>query len=174
MSAAPDFQTLYDFETPFEAALKGILVAAFAAVSPAPIVCQVTTQADAPLKDTPRVEIMFQPGNALSQRTTLGQAAPAKQVPNAFSGRFSVTIYATRTISSANNANLPAIRGLVRYALSAGAKGFTSQNLPYWQILDMNPSSSTPVIIDSKEQAGTELSYDLLFAISNSAWPGQG
>lgn len=168
--SAPNIQTVYDFETPFELALKNILAAIFAAQTPA-IVCQITTQADAPIKDTPRVEIQFQPGNALSQRTALGNASPAKQVPNAFNGRFVVSIYATRTISAGNQALLPAIRGLVRYALSAGAKVFKDTNLPYWQILEMLPEASTPVIFDAKEQAGTELTYSVQFAIANSAWP---
>ncbi len=164
---------LYDFETQMENAMKSVLETGLAGASPA-IKCQVVTTVDPDVKETPRIEVVFATGPALQQMTTLGQSGAAKQVPCAFRGQFTLTIFTSRPQAVDDQASHGIIRGLTRFLASAGARAFHPQLLPWLQILEMLPASTNPIIFDGKAQAGTELSYAVVFAIQNSAWPGQG
>lgn len=168
--AAPDFATLYDFETQMEDALASAITTILTAAS---ITAPVSVTRDVETNDTPRVEITFSPGNALTQRTAIGQATP-KQVPNSFQGAYSVKIVTSRQIIPDNAELHGTIRGWVRYVLTAGAKGFNTSNLPYIQILEMLPTSATAQIYDEKQQDISELNHEVWFAIRNDAWPAEG
>lgn len=166
--AAPDFFTLYDWETQLEGAAASVLTAALTAAS---ITANVYTSQVSSTKQTPWIELDFLPGRALDQRTAIGQASP-KIVPNAFEGILLATVVTTRPIDEALVTPLHrTLRGLVRYAFSAGAKSFTGVNLPYIQILDMLPEAAPGTLYDEKEQDKTELAFHLIWAIQNSAWP---
>jgi hypothetical protein len=165
--AAPDFATLYDFETQMEDALASAITTILTAAS---ITAPVSVTRDTQIDDTPRVEVTFSPGNALTQRTAIGQAMP-KQVANAFQGSYSVKIITSRQLVDDNAELHGTIRGWVRYVLTAGAKGFNTSNLPYIQILEMLPTSATAQIYDEKQQDISELNHEVWFAIRNDAWP---
>lgn len=164
---APDFATLYDFETQIEGAVVSAIVAFLAQAG---ITAQVERSQSSDTESTPRVEVNFTPGNALSQRTTIGQAVP-KQVPNAFEGSLSIRVVTTRPIPT-DNADLHGpIRGWGRYVLSAEAKAFTTAILPYLQILEMLPAGSASQLYDEKQQDITELTFNVWFCVRNEAWP---
>lgn len=162
------FLTLYDFEGQIETAAAGIMSASLTTFG---LSANVSTSQQQPTKDTPFIEILFNPGRAMEQRTAAGQASP-KIVPNAFQGTLYVTIGTTRPFDQALSSPLhPQLRSLVRYTFSAGAKLFNSTNLPYLQILDMLPESAPHTIFDEKQQDITTIAFFVQFAINNSAWP---
>lgn len=166
--AAPDFGTLYDFETPIEEAAKNAITDTLTANSVSGVTFSVSR--DSATDDTPRIDIVFASGQAMTQRTAAGQAVP-KQVPNAFEGLLTLRLSTTRPISTGNAALHGKIRGLIRYAMSAGAKAFDPTDTPYLQILQMLPEASTPQLYDEKQQDISELTFRVWFAIRNDAWP---
>lgn len=167
---APNYATLYDIETQMEGATVSAIEFFLAAAS---IDIQVSRSQESDTAQTPRVEVEFSHGAAMLQRTAMGQAMP-KQVPNAFEGSFAVRVYTSRAIPTDNADLHGTIRGICRYVLSAGAKGYNQTILPYLQILEMLPTGASPQIYDEKEQDITELNYHVWFAIRNEAWPQEG
>lgn len=160
---APNYQTLYDFETQLETAWATILTTALAAI---PITCQVLTTRSATTDNTPRVELECLVGPALSQRKGLSTGT-YREVPNAFKFTLAVRIVTTRPT---NDNQHGVIRGLIRYNLTASANVITAQ-LAYLQILEQLMQTGASHIIDEKEQDVSELTYDGWFAIADSAWP---
>lgn len=168
---APDVFALYDFETQLEDAVSGIITAGLAGTIPA-ITCEVSVTRSSTTNNTPRVGINCSPGSPLGHWTAQGQANP-KQVPDMFNATLAIEISTTRPIDNALTDPLHGvIRGLCRYYLSAGAKVFNGTNLPYLQVLDMQPASSSSGVPEAnKEQDMTVLLYAVKFAINPSAWP---
>lgn len=165
----PTFPELYDFETQFEALWKAVVEGLLTENS---LVAEVATAQSPAIKDTPRIEITFQVGPPLEQRTTAGQSAPTKkQVPNAFNGVLTAKVVTTRSLDPDNASIHGTLRGLVRYAFSAGALVVNDTNLPWLEILEQLPSASTPQFYDEKDNDLTELAYSVVFAIRNTAWP---
>lgn len=161
--SAPDFQTLYDFESQMEGAAQAILAAALASLG-----VPVFVTRDQSTKDTPRVEVEFSVGAAGRQRKGTGTGATYREVPNSFQGLLRARVVTTRP---ANHDVHGQIRGLVRYTLSATPCVLNGGTLPYLGVLEMLPSGSSPRILDEKEQDITELDYALTFCIQNDAWP---
>lgn len=168
---APDFATVYDLETQIESAVVSAITSFLHADGINNV--HVSRSQDADIAQTPRVEVMLFPGNALEQRTAIGQANP-KQVPTAFQGSLTVRVVTCREIETDDAELHGTIRGWCRYVLSAGARGFNTTILPYIQILEMLPSGASPQIYDEKQQDITELNYNVWFAIRNEAWPLDG
>ena len=166
---AYDVYDLHDFEDQLEPAVAGILASQLALAGVTDPV-QILVTRDADDLTTPRLEVSFALSLAMAQRTAQGQAAP-KQVPNAFEGRISVAVVTTRPVPGANGDLHGRLRGVVRWSLAAGAKAFSSANLPYLQILDCLPEAQSPRVFDEKEQDISQLNYHVWFAINNSAWP---
>lgn len=165
--AAPTYAALYDWETLME---DGIASAIGTILTAASITAQINTTRDGATESTPRIDVMFSPGNSNGHMTAIGQANP-KQVPDQFDGTATIRISTARPISTGNAAIHGTIRGWVRYTMSAGARGLTEGSLPYLQILDMLPAGSASQIYDEKSQDITELSYKVTFAIRQTAWP---
>jgi hypothetical protein len=54
----------------------------------------------------------------------------------------------------------------------SGANGVLDEiDLPYLQILDLQPTGSSPAVNEEKNQDITAMSYSITFAIRDSAWP---
>lgn len=163
---APDYATLYDFETQMEGAWQSVLLEFLAPLG----ITQVFVTRDDAVLDTPRVEVEFHVGNALNQRKAF-PGPPYREIPNAFNAALVVRVVTTRALAE-NKVQHGPLRGLLRYNLSASANRIKAQtNLPYLQILEMLPASSVPRIIDEKEQDISEMQYSMQFAINNNAWP---
>jgi hypothetical protein len=160
---APNYQTLYDFETQLETAWATVFTVALAAI---PITCQVLSTRNAATEDAPRVELECLVGPALTQRKGLSTGT-YREVPNAFKFTLITRIVTTRPT---NDNQHGVIRGLIRYNLTASANVVTAQ-LAYLQILEQLMQSGTSHIIDEKEQDVSELTYDGWFAINETAWP---
>lgn len=166
---APDFQTVYDFETAIEEAFAPALVSLIAAAG---LHATVVTARNRQFKDTPRVELYAAVGGVLTQRTTAAQARPKEQ-PNAFEFTLTAVVVTTRSIVTDNAEEHGPLRGLVRYALSAGARQITDSNLPWHQLLDFLHGGSSPQLYDEKDNDKTEMTYVGHIAVKNSAWPAQ-
>lgn len=167
---AYDIFDVYNLADPVEAAAAGQIAAFAATYFPAASV-QVLTTRDAPVKDTPRVEVSFSLGVAQNYRTAAGQdPSKAKQVPNGFAFTLTMVVATTRPVGS-NNADIHGrLVGLVLYALSAYARPFTDQNLPLHQVLDMLPAQVAPRVQDRKNQDLTTIQLAGVIAIRNGAW----
>lgn len=162
----PDAYDLYNFEDQTEGAASDGLEARLAAAG---MDVQVLTSRDAPIKDTPRIELSFSLSQSMVQRTAAAQAVP-KQVPNAFEAIITASVVTTRAIAEDNANDHGRIVGLVRYHFSAAARPFTSSNLPLLEILEMLPEAQSPRVIDQKGQDVTVLTYHVWFAIANASW----
>lgn len=162
--AAPDIQTLYDFETQLETAWADVFEDKFTELS---ITCAVGISRDQGIEVTPRVEIFLSLGTPPTQRTTIGQASP-KQVPSAFAGTLTVAVITTRETNTDDHGP---IRGVVRYLLSGANQIMTEQRLPYLQILELLPAGSAPTVNPEKNEDSTDMVYSIIFAIRDGAWP---
>ena len=162
--AAPNLPTLYDFETQIESVWVSVMSTAFSAQLPAASV-QVIGTRDASIDQTPRLEVELHVGNVLRTRRGVLNGS-YREIPIAFTGTLRFRLISTRPYASHGM-----LRGIVRSTVSASANVITSSNLPYLQILEILPSSSTPQIYDEKAQDITEMDYAIQFAIKNEAWP---
>lgn len=124
---------------------------------------------DASVDSTPRIELIAAVSSTVPQWAAIGQAHP-KMVPVARFYEIRARVVTTRAkTTDETHDNLV---GLVRYALSAQAKGFNQTNLPHHQILTQEDVSAFPdVENDDKEQDVTEIGIGGIVAIRNEAWP---
>jgi hypothetical protein len=158
-SPAPDFETLYDFETQVEDAFEAILKANG--------IPNVFTSRAPDTITTPAVVLRFVTGQVASQRALRGN--PPRLVPNGFEGTLIAEILTGRRLADAP-VHGP-FRGKVRYLLSAAANVIDQTNTPWIQILDFLPAGGTPQITDEKEIDRSALHFAMKFAIRNEAWP---
>ncbi len=165
-----DIYDLYNFEDQIEPAMKAPLTVLLSAAGMKNV--QVVTTREGEVKATPRVELSFALSQALQQRTTAGQAPPKKQVPNAFEGVVTATVFTTRALRVENAPDHGRIVGVCRFALSAASRIFNAESLPLLQVLDLLPEAQTPRVLDGKGQDITQLNYRIWFAVNNGAWPG--
>ena len=167
---SPTIIELYDFDTQIEDAVAAVLVAGLAGVTPA-LVAQVNVSRDSATLATPRIDVEFTRGPAILQYGAVGQADP-RQVPVAYHGTITILISTTRPNDNALMTPVHGpLRGAVSYFLSAGAKVFTSSNLPWLQILEMLPAQGQRLTQQNKEQDVDALTFAVKFAINQSSWP---
>jgi hypothetical protein len=156
---APDYASLYDFESQIEDLFVTILKTyAIPGIYPS---------RDANKIQTPSVVLRFVTGSPGTQRTTKG--TPPRLVPVGYEG----TMFA-EVITGRRNTDAPdhgAIRGQVRYLLSAGANLVNTTNSPWLQILEILPSGGTPQTTDDKDLDRSVLQFAFKFAIRDDAWP---
>lgn len=163
---APNPWTLYDFETQLEEAAKDVLTY-FKGQAGLTFAIKIT--GDTAVVDTPRVELEAGITEAIPQWAAIGQGSQPKQVPV---GRFFSLRARVVVTQGGSGASVGDLRGLVRWAFSAGAKGFNANNLPYLQILELwDVTGFDEVAYEEKEQAGTPVVFAGQFAIKDSAWP---
>lgn len=166
---APNGHTLYDFESQLEAAFKDVLqyFMTQSGIS-APIYTNTVEAEEETVLPSPRVILEASISSVVPQWGARGQGTNPKQVPV---GRF-FEVKATVVVTRGDAVNLGPLRGLCRFAFSAGAKGFNASNLPYLQILELVDVSSFPnVVSDDKSQQGAEITFGGSFAVKNDAWP---
>lgn len=166
---APNPYVLYQFESALESAFVDVVNYFLAQASISGVSVQGTE--DDGIDGTPRIELEASISAIVPQWAATGQATAAnpKQVPVA---RF-FSVAARVVVTKGDPAqSLKAIVGVLRYAASAGAKGFNSSNLPYHQILELYDVSGFPgVPSDDKSQQSLEVTFGGQIAIRNEAWP---
>lgn len=161
--SAPNPQSIYDFETQLEDAFADV-VSYFLAQQG--LSAAVYTATDGEIQACPRIGIVASISAIVPQWAAIRQANP-KQVPVA--RFFELT---ARVVVTKPDANLGPLRGVVRYAGSAGAKGFNTTNLPYLQILEIyDVTGSGAIENEEKEQQVAEIVFGGQFAIRSDAWP---
>lgn len=156
---APDFSTLYDFETPIETA--------FAAILKANGIANVYPSRDPNEIMTPAVVLRFVTGSCGMQRIV--QGIPPRQVPKDFEGLMIAQVVTGRKLADAPKHG--PFRGLVRYLFSPSANLINQVNMPWVQIVEFLPAGGTPQTTDEKELDRSELHFAMKFVIRDSAWP---
>lgn len=161
---APNPWTIYDFETALENAAKDVLRYFLTQASKT---TPIYTSADSDSMESPRIEIDASISSAVPQWGAQGQGHNPKQVPLARYFELKITVVVTKP-----DEDLGVLRGVVRWGLSAGAKGFNTTNLPYLQILELyDVTGFESVRDDDKEQQGADVTFGGQFAVRNDAWP---
>lgn len=153
---APDFPTLYDFESQIEAAVKSALISGG--------ITNVYTTRDNSILLVPRVEAQLNLMGPTGHMAGLN----GRETPDQFEAILRLAVVTSRSQTETNHAYF---RGNVRYQMASIAQQFNSTSLPYLQIMQMLPAQSTPQIFDDKEHDITELKYHVWFGIQATAWP---
>lgn len=159
---APNDETVLNFETNFEDALKDFLATDTGLSS-----TSVFATLDQDTFVVPRVEVMIEIAEALDP--------PIEKYSG--STDFEYLQYkaslAIRVVSDASvdgtEANHRTIRSKVRKSMQRNSTNFTSENLPYYAVVYMRPTG-TVYEIDG-DLAISTLSYDITFSIKDDAFP---
>lgn len=162
MPQAPDFATLYDFETQFEDAFVAVLKGQAK-------IPNVFPSRDAEKLRTPGLIVRFVVQNSGALSALNG--TPPRLVPIRFEGSMIVEVITSRPDDPRGQNDHGRLRGLARFWLSAGANVISSVNLPYVQLLNFVPGPGTPQVNDEKSMDRSSLSFHAQFAIRDDAWP---
>lgn len=160
--AAPNLQTLLDFETRFETAAETFLATAtglttgtvYRTLEQDEFVC-------------PRLEVMFEVGQAFDppdERST----SDATLTYRKYEGTLTVKVVSEGTIAESYTGHRT-YRAEVREALLISGSNFNATTLPYYDVQYMRPTG-TVYDAEGNEQVST-LTYEIRFAIRNDAWP---
>jgi hypothetical protein len=171
--AAPNWETLYDFEGQFEAAANGILAAVL-------INAYVSGQDEQmPLLKT---AIPFDVGPALENKVApLAKPAgwPADQdFPREYfiySATLEYRVEVPRddrqpTVAGVSSM-LSQIRGKLREVMMRCVRPFNESNLPYYKVIRIRPNGASTGVNSTGNADVVFLRYDLSFEIRPSAWP---
>lgn len=156
--AAPDFPTLYDFETQMDGAWTDYLIA-----NGVPAV----KQRGASVLATPRVEVKFTTGAASGSMHGFA-AAEYKPRPDRFAGTLSLVVATNR---SKNDSGHGTSRGTVRGFVADFLRVQTTENLPYLWIFDIMDSGTSETVDDENNADISTLTFNIKFGIRSDAWP---
>jgi hypothetical protein len=163
--AAPDIPTLLDYETNLEDALTAYLVSRHAT-------WQVLTDRTAPAAEgklrTPRVEVAFTLTGSGTAEHQAGNRPDEPYYESEKIGTLTVSVVAQR---GASGQSLGQMRGALREDMLPRTLALTSVNVPYYEILDVTETGSTPSIFADNDEIISELTWSLRFFIKPAAWP---
>jgi hypothetical protein len=166
--AAPDLETLLDFETNVEAAAKTFLSTATGLAASSAFAS--LDQDDLVL---PRFSAMFELGEALDP-TDAKTTGSSELEYRKYTGTLSVMV-STNAAIDGTETNHRSIRAKVRSALLLNAANFTTSDgdggtiLPYYDVNYLRPTGTTMEI--DGDIATSTLAYEMNLVIRNDAWP---
>lgn len=173
--AAPDLQTLFDFEGQFEDAAQAILVASG-------IAGYISQQAaKIPIINT---GLGFDVNPAIDELTQIpspnnwpaGQAAPQEYFRYTGNLEFRVEVprdQETITPASAGSVDtlMRSVRGKLRATMMRCVMPFTDANLPYYRVSDIRPNGTTTGYEAVRNIDFCSVRFVVTFAIQPGAWP---
>lgn len=166
--AAPDLETLLDFETNIESAAKTFIQTATGLAASSAFAS--LDQDDLIL---PRFSVMFEMGQALDPadpKTTGSSELEYRK----HSGTLSIMISTDASIDG-TQANHRSLRSKVRSAMLLNADNWTTDDgeggtiLPYYDVNYMRPTGT--IFEQDGDMAVSTLTYDINIVIRNDAWP---
>ena len=158
--AAPDIETIYDFETHFESPAVTFL-------NTATSISVVRTVVETDLT-TPRIEIRFEMADAFDPPPQRGGgASPTTIEYRAFNANFFATVVTDNATGQA--ADHSVYRRQVREAFALSGTNWTTTNNPYYDLKYCRPVS-TDYEADGDFNLST-MSYAIVFGIRDDAWP---
>lgn len=164
---APDFTTLLDFETNIETAATTFLETDTGLTA-----SSLFATLDQDTFVVPRVEVMFEKGEALDPPTV--QTANSSQVEYMqHKGILSVRVVSDASVIGTET-NHRQLRAKVRRSMLLNAKNFTTPSggstvLPYYEVKYMRPMGTTYEV--DGDLAVSTLTYDIIFSIKTDAFP---
>jgi hypothetical protein len=169
-SAAPDLQTLYDFEGQFEKSAQAVLTAA-----------GVLSYIERSKKQLPTINtgISFNAGAAIDELTLL-PLAPNQQPPPwqeyfRYQGELEFSVEVPRDTERSSEISitdfLAQIRGLIRGAFMLSQQPFRDDVLPYYRVSDLRPNGSITGLNIPRNSDSVILKFAVTFAIQPTAWP---
>lgn len=167
--AAPDLETLLDFETNIEDAAKTFLETDTGLTA-----TSIFASLDQDDFVNPRLEVMFELGEASDPPDKIKNGTTDIEYRK-YSGVLTVRVISDKAVSG-TTAFHRTTRAKVRASLLLNADNFTTLDdggpatiLPYYDIKYMRPTGTT-FSVDG-DLAVSDLTYQLHFAIRNDAWP---
>lgn len=162
---APDIATLLDYETILEDAIAAYLVSRHASWQ---VLTDRTLPAQEAKLETPRAEVAFALTGSGSAEHQAGNRPDEKYYESHKIGSLSVRVVARR---GGAGQSLGQMRGALREDMLPRTLALTSVNIPYYEILDVTESSSSPAIFADNDEIITELTWAVHFFIKPDAWP---
>jgi hypothetical protein len=156
--AAPDFTTLYDFETQMDSAWSAYLIAQGLSAP---------KQRGAAVLATPRVEVKFTTGAATGSMHPF-VTAEYKPRPDRFAGSLLLRVVTNRTKNDSSHSTQ---RGAVRGYVADFLRVQTTDNLPYLWIFDIMDGGTTESTNDEDSADISDLTFNIKFGIRSDAWP---
>jgi len=166
--AAPDLETLLDFETNIESAAE-----TFLSTDTGLATSSIFVQLDESDLVLPRLSVMFELGEADDPPDERSSTSPVLAYRK-YNGTLTVRVV-TRASLDGSNSDHRSYRAKVRKSLLINATNFDTEVstgvsvLPYYDVKYLRPSG-TQFDIDG-DLAISTLSYEVRFAIRNDAWP---
>jgi hypothetical protein len=157
---APSYEVLHEFEDAIEDAAKSIFVAQGFTN------CYRTRQYVA--VEAPRVEVVATLGAPTGHKQW--REAVRREVFDQYTFTLSVRVVTGRK-EDTDSGDHRSYRGKVRWLMSELAQKFTAANLPYYDILVLNPAGTQTELIDEQENDVSAINYSGVLAIRASAWP---
>ncbi len=162
--AAPDFATLFDFETQLESAATIFISTATGLPQES-----IFTTLDQDEFTVPRVEVMVEINEGIDPPVKRSTVSDVEEYLN-YSATFSIRVV-TDALEDGTQGNHREMRANVRSEMMQNANNWTTTPalLPYYSVQYQRPVG-TSYEIDGNLAAST-LTYDIRFAIKNDAWP---
>jgi hypothetical protein len=167
--AAPDLETLLDFETNIEDAAKTFLETDTGLTA-----TSIFASLDQDDFVSPRLEVMLGLGEASDPPDVKGNGTGELEYRK-YSGNFMVRVISDKSVNG-TTAFHRTTRAKVRASLLLNADNFTTLDgggpatiLPYYDVKYLRPTGTT--FSADSDLAISELAYQMHFAIRNDAWP---
>ena len=154
--AAPDYESIYNYEDAIESAVKTLFVAN-----------DITTyrQRDDDEVATPYCGIQFTVGAATGH---LAQLPEGGERPDQFAATLRVMIFTDRARNAADHETL---RAKIRHLIYGFQENVTRADTPYHTIFAATESGSTQAVQTEDKQDVSEITFNIGFGIRRDAWP---
>lgn len=161
--AAPDLETLLDFETNVEDAAQTFLASETGLAA-----SKINLTLDQDTLQTPRIEVKFDVGEALDPPDMKDPGTSSELEYRKYTGTLNVMVM-TRASKNGSQTDHRTYRAQVRAACLLNASNFSATTLPYYDISYLRPTG-TDYTIDG-DLAVSTLTFDLRLQIRTDAWP---
>ncbi len=159
---APNDETVLDFETNFETAIK-----TFLATDTGLGATSLFATLDQDTFLVPRVEVMIEIGEALDPPIPKFDTSTDLEYMQ-YKASLAVRVVSDASVDG-TEANHRTIRSKVRKSMQRNGTNFTNVNLPYYAVVYLRPTG-TIYEVDG-DLAVSTMSYDITFSIKDDAFP---
>ena len=163
--AAPSIADLLDYETHLEDAFAAYLAAQYTAWQ---VLTDRTSPEDEDKLRTPRAEVAFALTGTGSAEHQAQNRPDEKYYESHKTFSMTVRIAACRAKS---DQSLGRMRGQAREAMLPRTLALSTVNLPYFEILDVSETGSSPAFFAGNDEIQSELTWSIHLFIPPASWP---
>lgn len=170
---APNIAYLYDFESPYEDALRNYFVNINVGGSTfAQVLTPRTNSSQEAWQETPRLQIRAGIVGLAASGQGVQEVQLSLTTATAAYNYYTLGLTFDVVTSRSNNAqNHGLLRGAVRQGLLEYTATMNNNTVPYYQTVFVNPGASTQAIDAGNDEIITQMTYSLDFAIPATSFP---